>query len=570
MLPPQPTLLSTARAAPAWPTGQPVGTALQASSFYPAIWPQMSGEGPVLDKSLLQEPYHHSLKKEKQKLHIPWDWLSVVALTAAGLSVPTLITPITYAVDTSFAAEFNGQDLVGMGLPRAAQSLVRGAIPYDPSRDPTAQQLEGLNKTIYIWKERAKRGNWRNLEEEVWREIATGPGLLMGGTIGIAAMKGLSRFTDFPEGRRAAELSQTQIDDLINVFKQHIHEENLTAEQLPDDPKGFFKRFYQKLIAAEQTSSGENLLDKPVEYTLDPLGRPTNPNYGLNKKDVKRLMAQQVDNLHQEFADLLDSGKAGQLKKGQTAIRRRHSLRYIVDQWADAMAEHAVYDLEGGKRGVFNAKNSELQARLAYWTRNLERAAMAHNYQRPETHRFRYNHWGIRQGDKIKPLPLTEQDSILSQVDKFRDLMVSAFRRVDRFRRQEGKVGLAEAKSLSVWEKMLGKAPSLEKAATGVANTMSKAGLVKIGLFSSASFWWVWHLAHMVQKSASYPANRLVSYSDSNAASSAPEQAQTGASQAVTGPLNTSAITSGGTFPMALPVPRARTADARTGGGAAQ
>jgi hypothetical protein len=292
----QPSLPYPIGRAPNWGTAPAMvastpfpASALQTGSLQTAmVQPALFNE-PV-DASLLQEPYEHSLKKQHKRFALPWDWLSIAALTAAGVRLPTLVMPITYAVDTNFAASFNGQDLVGMGAPRIYQSLLRDAIPYDWSKDPKAQQLEGLNKTLYIYQQRAKRANWQNLYEEIQRELASGPGLLMGGTIGVGAMKGLARFTGFPEGRRAMELPQATIDTFLESFQQHIQQAGLQQGRLPKDPKAFFKTFFKERWANEVNPEGKNLLEEPVDFTLRLQERSSHPDYALTKHDLKRLL----------------------------------------------------------------------------------------------------------------------------------------------------------------------------------------------------------------------------------------------------------------------------------------
>ncbi len=114
-----------------------------------------------------------------------------------------------------FLWAFLAQDAIAMWMPRIRQSLVTGAIEYDPTQDPE-------NKFLTPWQLLKKHTtktlqglNWVNFNEETKREFATGPGVLLIPTIAYAAARRL-----FCE--RAVELGHGPLTQLTYGFIEHL------------------------------------------------------------------------------------------------------------------------------------------------------------------------------------------------------------------------------------------------------------------------------------------------------------------------------------------------------------
>lgn len=476
---------------------------MQTASLSPALF-----ENAAPDASLLQEPYHHTLQKKKHS--IPWDWLGIASVTGLGLTVPTLAMPITRAMDLNFIASFVGQDTFGFWVPRISVSLVRGAIPYDPKNDPEAQRRKGLNRSLYIFTQKAKRANWANLYEETMREVATAPGLLLWGSAGGILLKTTGRFTEFPEGRRCMEMPIAVVKEFSQAFQHHVVTQGLgQSNHNPANRHAFIKSFYQGLLKPEVNAQGEALLDKPLLIKQQLGSRASHADYNLSKKAIRYLMEADVDGLHE---------LKQHSKPEKAVIERSMTLRHAVEQWAEAHADNALFDLAGGKKNPFSKQNAQLQARLSYWTRAIEKIVYEHNYSRPETHRGGYDQWNVLLGNKEKAFSIDGAHGVLHYGDKFRDFIVSTMRRVDRAAALEKQGKLPAPGSVSPTQRLLGASHGLKAASKDVVDHLAKLGVAKITLLSGLTFWWMWYLAHSVQSKRAYPANRMVSFNRPDAA----------------------------------------------------
>jgi hypothetical protein len=414
---------------------------------------------------------------------------------------------ITHNVSTRFVWEFNGQDLAGMALPRVSKSLERGAIPYNPDLDPEAQKKKGLSRVFYIAHQRLKRANWPNLREEMLREAASGPGLLAGGSIGIFLLRFAGRLMPSVfKGRRANELSRESIQEMGSTFNGFLEERNHQGRSI-EPTRDLIKDFYKSLFGQEINDHGQNLLEKRVPIRLDLLKPASDPEYtlkfGLGSGDyIKHLVEDNIDGLGYELPGYQ---KRWPLLRGLTNLKnaltghrpeikikeRQKTLNEIVDQWAEAMADHAQLEWDGVKRNFFskNKVNHKAQARLNYWSQMLEKAVIELNRDRWFTHQFKADHWLIRNGRRgIKEQGVGGRQGVIRFYDKFRDVIVNAGMQVRQ-----------------------GSKSSLKDAMNGTVKHLESMAIAKFFLFGGFTCGWLWWLAHYIQKGRNYPANRLLS-----------------------------------------------------------
>lgn len=102
-----------------------------------------------------------------------------VKLEGLNRSMVKNMVSIFQRISEVFVWSFLAQDTIAVWVPRIGISLKVGSKPYDPQQDPENKKLPPgrlMLKTLY---KRAKGLNWPNFAEETWREICTGPGMLI-------------------------------------------------------------------------------------------------------------------------------------------------------------------------------------------------------------------------------------------------------------------------------------------------------------------------------------------------------------------------------------------------------
>jgi hypothetical protein len=470
---------------------------VMSSALNPAALQTAFFDNPPLTPESLNKAFeqHKNPKKEK---HLPWEWLGLAGLTSLGMFNPLLIVPITYKVANNFVFSFCGQDLVGMGLPRVGQSLLRDAEIYEPEKDPKAQRLKGLPKTLYIKTQQAKHANWVNLYEEIMREIASGPGLLAWGTVGTLAFKASGRFTGLPEGRRCFELPLAQVKALEGSFQTYLQGQ---GQPNPKHPKALIQGFYEQLFhPAKAPLTGEALLEKPLTLKLDLRQAASHPDFTLSPKNLRSLAANDVDGLAAELGAFAKQPNLFKRLPKQAPIARQTTLKQLVTHWAEALADNTLLELKGAKRNVFNKENLALRAKINYYSQAVEQAVIQLNHGQPQAHRFAYNAWPIKLADKAtQAFAVGDREGLLGQADKFSDMIASALRRSQK-------------------AEQLGQKLPLAQASKQVLNHVAKLGVVKTVSFTAMTFWWMWYLAHEIQKGRRYPARRFNPDSVSNQA----------------------------------------------------
>lgn len=447
--------------------------------------------------------YHH--KFETAEL-LPW--ATLLGLAAYGYALPAAVIVLTQAIATNFFFSFNGQDLVGMGVPRVSKSLSRGATPYNPATDPVAQQKHGLSRTLYIKRQELNHANWSNLKEEMSREVEAAPGMLVISLTGFALLRPLMRLTHWPMGRRTVELPHADVKALGNAFTQFYQQNEASLQHQPF--KTTVAQFYKQLFADEKHPlTGDSLLDTPVHLDTTFGHRAAEPDYTLSPKHLKLLADNNVDGTQTELANLpkrqglwpFDRYPQGQ----EPRVQRPTTLRHLIDQYADTMAEHVGYELDGTKAAVLwsqqaREKNDLAHAKLSYYTQLLGDAVQEVNADRLPTHQQHLDGWAVHWGgDSPTTKGLVGKEGVLRYADKFRDALGDVGRLVADARKAHPQGALT--------------AETVGKAMTGVTQHVGGLKVVATAFFTVATSYYMWWLSHAIQKGREYPANTLVSES---------------------------------------------------------
>ena len=215
-----------------------------------------------------------------------------------------------------FLWTFLTQDFVFMLLPRVRQALLRGAIKYDPSQDPENKQLTPLQlnkkyvtKTVQGW-------NWLNLSEEVKRELATGPGVLLIPTVMFSAARHMF-------GKSSVGLSYAPLTELKNAFVHHLN-------HLPD--------------------------------SLKSLNQPGQSVSAADHKEILRTFVRNQSQFSGKERNTMITLKAGKAGRTENVTMPLHKY---MDEWSDRWAQ-AVVQESGSKRGKPSQGLKQLAEELEY------------------------------------------------------------------------------------------------------------------------------------------------------------------------------------------------------------
>lgn len=426
-------------------------------------------------------------------------------MAAYGMAVPGAVLFITMRVASNFFWNFNGQDFVGMGVPRVSASLKRGEKPLTAEDMRILNEKTGWDRRLYLWRRKVENLNWPNLGEEFKREAQAAPGILLISTAGFSLLKGLARMAPnaLTLGRRSLELPHGTIHQYANTFRHAVADS--PNRSFRDTVHDFYR---QLLIPANPSQQQKDLLDKPLKLVQNLAETPNDADYTTGRRYLSLLKQDQVDQLDKDLPNLKQTGMWPFRQYEQTpVVEREHTLRHLIEEWAGAMADHAQFDLEGGKAKVFTGeareKNHRLQARLAYYSRLLEDGVLVINQSRPATHLNQQDVFPVQfRNDAgqlaVQSLSMGDQGFLL-HADKFRDFVVDAARLAQKQGRQQ-------ADALLQPEHLQDATAKLAKRLTGF-----RFGLT--GILTAATMYYMWHLSHVIQSGRSYPANRTISES---------------------------------------------------------
>jgi len=203
---------------------------------------------------------------------------------AIELRFNNALTPFFRLTLEDFLAGVMLIDVFALWMPRATNALTRGAVDYNPKKDPKAQEKTGWRKELYIAGERLKRLNLPNFIEECGREIASGPGFFVFPTLVFALARRGSSF------KRALHLSQNNIQNLAH----HYHN---TRASMPRETNAnkIFQEFAQSLIdkgALLQSvphatrKQDAHALNKSINHFTDAIAQATTQRSRETKKTL--------------------------------------------------------------------------------------------------------------------------------------------------------------------------------------------------------------------------------------------------------------------------------------------
>lgn len=431
------------------------------------------------------------LTSHEPKVGVPPELAILGTVGYASTFNPAMAAGLAAKIDSQFFWNFTVLDFVGMAFPRISRSLQRGALPYDPEKDPEAQKREGLDKWWYIKQQQIHNANWANLKEEMLREIQAAPGSLLVPTIVFSALPLASRFKALNwTGRRSLLMSEAKARQEKESWYQFLGSGAKPPHNATDTKglqalgSGYVQHVFQDLPATHR----HHRMD--VHFT--PQGT-MDPYFHLSQGHLKTLKQGLNPS---ELLGLKQALMQTPRLKGNTSITLKNiSLDEVIHEIAKVQGELLHFDVEHGSASLFfNSQRRQEHALLTAKMQALygiaEQAALQVNAKfSPELRPLKQmTRLPVRVGDTVETQPFLDR---LRQIDKGRDLMVSA---LNTFTQKQGKGELKDA-LVQAFEHMRG-----------------TKSLATIGSFA----WmmgWMWYLAHAIQKGREYPANRLVSYS---------------------------------------------------------
>jgi hypothetical protein len=434
-------------------------------------------------------PFKRQKKPEEpKKLEVSPELVTLAAAGYASTLNPALAAGLASKIDSQFFWDFTILDFVGMAFPRVSRSLQRGAVPYDPEKDPEAQQRKGLDKWIYIRRKKAENANWANLREEMLREIQAAPGSLLVpalvfGLVPLASRNKLLSWT----GRRALQMSENELTQEHKNVQQFLSEKPIKPsspqdrESLEALGKGYVERVFEDIPAVKRNHK------VAIEFQGNGL---INPYYHMSNGHLKTLKEGLKD--HELFGLKASLNSHAKLNKNTNLNLENVSLDKVVAEIADVQGKLLAFDLEHGAGSMlFNQKRRQEHALLTAKMQALyniaEQTALKVNaIHSPQTRMEKQmTHLNTMNGKGFS------QNAVLSRlrnIDKGRDLMVAGLR---NFFGKGGKGDLKDA----------------------LAQSFNTAKATKAFMTLGSFVWmlgWMWYLAHAIQKGREYPANRLV------------------------------------------------------------
>ena len=419
----------------------------------------------------------------------------LLTLAAAGyLSTlnPALAAGLASKIDSQFFWDFTILDFVGMGFPRISRSLQRGAVPYDPLKDPEAQKRSGLDKWFYIRRKKTENANWPNLREEMLREIQAAPGSLLVPALVFSLLPLVSRNKYLSwTGRRNMLMSEQ------DLMLEHQNLQQFLTETSPLPPryseegaslealgKGYVERVFKGISEPMRNQS------VAIEIKGDGI---INPYYHMSKGHLKTL--QKGLNDDELFGLKQALNRHPKLNKTSSLSLENVTLDKVVQAIGEVQGKLLAFDVQHGAGAMFfNMEHRQEHALLTAKMQTLfniaEATAMKVNaIHCPQTRmQQEMTHLPIMTGGTFSPKAVLHH---LQMMDKGRDLMVATFRRF--FGQPNNGKTLQETLSQS----------------------LNTAKATKAFITLGSFMWmlgWMWYLSHAIQRGREYPANRLVMF----------------------------------------------------------
>ncbi|MCE2930633.1 MAG: hypothetical protein LW809_04520 [Vampirovibrionales bacterium] len=426
--------------------------------------------------------------EEAKKFEVSPELATLAVAGYASTLNPALAAGLASKIDSQFFWDFTILDFVGMAFPRISRSLQRGALPYDPEKDPEAQKRKGLDKWIYIKRKKAENANWANLREEMLREIQAAPGSLLVPALvfGLVPVMSRNKLLSWM-GRRTLHMSEKELTQEHQNIQQFLSEKPIKPSSPKDRKsleaigKGYVERVFKDI---PNTKRQEKV---GIEFLGNGL---INPYYHMSHGHLKTLKeGLKDDELFGLKASLSSHAK---LNKNSLLKVNSVSLDQIVSEIGAVQGKLLAFEMEHGAGSMFfnstrRKEHALLTAKMQALYNIAEHTCLKVNaIHSPQTRiKKQMTHLNVMEGEGFVQEALLQR---LRNMDKGRDLMVAGLR---NFFGKTGKGDLKDA----------------------LAQSFHTAKATKAFLSLGSFVWmlgWMWYLAHAIQKGREYPANRLV------------------------------------------------------------
>jgi hypothetical protein len=449
-------------------------------------------EGKATEKTSLAQrlnPFKRRKKKhEEAKFEISPELVTLAAVGYASTLNPVLAANLASKIDSQFFWDFTILDFVGMGFPRISRSLQRGAVPYDPEKDPEAQQRKGLNKWIYIRCKKSQNANWANLGEEIMREVQAAPGSLLVPALvfGLVPLLSRNKFLSWT-GRRSLQMSESELTQEHQNMQQFLTETPIRPTNPQDRKsleafgKGYVERVFEGIPALKRQEK------VAIEFHGNTL---INPYYHLSNGHLNSLKKGLKDD--ELFGLKASLNSHTKLNNNSLLSLKDVTLDQVIKEIADVQGKLLAFDVEHGSGSIFFNKTRReehtlLTAKMQALYNIAEHTALKANAIHSPNTRMKNQmiHLNTMQAKGTTQTAFLHH---LRGMDQGRDLMVAGLR---NFFAKAGKGDFKEA----------------------LAQSFNTAKATKAFITLGSLMWmlgWMWYLSHAIQRGREYPANRLV------------------------------------------------------------
>jgi hypothetical protein len=448
-------------------------------------------------------PKIHKSKHENghEAPHVPPELLLLTLAGYVGTLNPALTAGLTNKIDSQFFWNFTVLDFIGMGFPRVSRSLQRGALPYDPDKDPEAQKRRGFDRWIYIKSKQAQNANWPNLYEELLREAQAAPGSLFVPAIIFSALPFASRFNALkhvtPPGRRSMWMPthevQQHCNNIVHFIRQKSQNQALSKDTNSNSIQQLGTDFIKHMF--EPAKQLPDVQTRKMDLHIN--GKTLSDPYYHTSTRQLRLLQDELGN----SSEFLELGKAlavhGKSLNAKTPLELKGiTVPAVIDELAHVQGQLLEYDIKHGMGSAIlgsktlKRKHAVLTAKQQMLFTLMHQATLQSNSVLQPEKRMQKTllHLPIQTSKSIEEVDVLHH---LRQLDKTRDLVADGLRNYFRQNR----------------------AGSPADAIEQTVSTMRGAkSFISMGAFA----WmigWMWYLAHAIQSGREYPANRMISES---------------------------------------------------------
>jgi hypothetical protein len=315
--------------------------------------------------------------------------------SGSNATVNKFLLPTFQKLTEVFLWSYIGVDLTCLWIPRITNSLLTGAVPYDPRQDPKAKDLP-FPKQAARWASGNIEGlNWKNLYEETKREIASGPGILaIPALVFIGARQILKK--------RPLELSYPALEGLGQGFQQHL--ENHSPIQNADDYAQSLGHYIDSIFtdsALKSTHLNSVISTEELDTLRKTLERVLHHPATLSAKEIEDLqrhpalegLLTREPKLTNDLRKLLTSGTEASSDLRQHLTQRpllqllsepnaaERTYGDYLKHWSQVWAETAMSSTSNGGRSLRQARLQLLHDDLqdALKTFNLKHRQEAHH-----------------------------------------------------------------------------------------------------------------------------------------------------------------------------------------------